>query len=103
MLAAHHRPRGGKPRRARRSPGVRCVMSGKQPIFKKIALIGVGLIGSSIAHAARRARLAEHVAGYVPRAETRARAEAAGFADSLHAEIAPAVQNADLVILCTPI
>ena len=60
-------------------------MSAAKPLFKKIALIGVGLIGSSIAHAARRANLAEHIAGYVPRAETRARAQAAGFADSLHA------------------
>jgi hypothetical protein len=75
----------------------------KKPLFKKVALIGVGLIGSSIAHAARRKHLAEHIAGYVPRAETRARAEAAGFADSLHADLAPTVANADLVILATPI
>jgi cyclohexadieny/prephenate dehydrogenase len=78
-------------------------MSASTPIFKKIALIGVGLIGSSIAHASKRKGLAGHVAGYVPRAETRAKAQAAGFADSLHADIAPAVQDADLVVLCTPI
>src|SRR5262245_60018842 len=103
MSAAHHRRRGREPRRTCRAQGFRGVMSASQSIFKKIALIGVGLIGSSIAHASRRRRLAEHVAGYVPRAETRARAEAAGFADSLHAEIAPAVVDADLVVLCTPI
>jgi cyclohexadieny/prephenate dehydrogenase len=74
-----------------------------EPLFKKIALIGAGLIGSSIAHASRRAGLASHIAGYVPRAETRARALAAGFADSLHGEIGPAVTGADLVILATPI
>ena len=78
-------------------------MSGSSPIFEKIALIGVGLIGSSIAHASRRKHLAGHIAGYVPRAETRARAEKAGFADSLHADIAPAVKDADLVVLATPI
>jgi cyclohexadieny/prephenate dehydrogenase len=78
-------------------------MSGTSPIFRKIALIGVGLIGSSIAHAARRKKLAGHIAGYVPRAETRARAEKAGFADSLHAEIGPAVKDADLIVLATPI
>jgi cyclohexadieny/prephenate dehydrogenase len=75
----------------------------RTPIFNKIALIGVGLIGSSIAHAARRRGLAGHIAGYVPRPETRAKAEKAGFADSLHAEIAPAVKDADLVVLATPI
>src|SRR5882762_9322640 len=74
-----------------------------EPIFKKIALIGVGLIGSSIAHAARRAGLAGHIAAYVPRAETRAKAATVGFADSLHAEIKSAVEGADLVVLATPI
>jgi predicted dinucleotide-binding enzyme len=53
------------------------------PLFQKIALIGVGLIGSSIARAVRRAELGSHIAGYAPRAETRERAEAAGFADYL--------------------
>jgi cyclohexadieny/prephenate dehydrogenase len=78
-------------------------MTEPKPLFKKIALIGVGLIGSSIAHASRRKHLAGHIAGYVPRAETRTRAEAAGFADSLHAELAPTLADADLVILATPI
>ena len=78
-------------------------MSEDKPLFKKLALIGAGLIGSSIARAARRANLVAHIAGYVPRAETRARAQAAGFADSLHAEIGPTVEGADLVVLATPI
>ena len=78
-------------------------MMGDAPIFEKIALIGVGLIGSSIAYASRRANLAGHIAGYVPRPETRARAEKMGFADSLHADLGPAVANADLVVLATPL
>jgi cyclohexadieny/prephenate dehydrogenase len=73
------------------------------PLFRKLALIGVGLIGSSIAHAARRANLADHIAAYVPRAETRSRAEKQGFADSYHAELAGAVADADLVVLATPL
>src|SRR6185437_14669663 len=72
-------------------------------IFEKVALIGVGLIGSSIAHAARRRALVRHIAAYVPRAETRARAEKIGFADSLHADLESAVAGADLVVLATPI
>ena len=78
-------------------------MSETKPIFDKLTLIGAGLIGSSIAHASRRANLVRHIAAYVPRPETRARAEKAGFADSLHAEIGPAVQGADCVVLATPI
>jgi cyclohexadieny/prephenate dehydrogenase len=73
------------------------------PMFRKMTLIGAGLIGSSIAHAARRRDLVAHIAAYIPRAETRAKAEKAGFANSLHAELAPALKDADLVVLATPI
>jgi cyclohexadieny/prephenate dehydrogenase len=78
-------------------------MNDTAPIFDRIALVGAGLIGSSIAHAARRAGLVRHIAAYVPRPETRARAEKAGFADSLHSEIETAVKDADLVVLATPV
>jgi cyclohexadieny/prephenate dehydrogenase len=74
-----------------------------KPLFGKIALVGIGLIGSSIAHAARRAGLAAHIAGYARRAETLAEARALGFADSLSDDLAATVENADLVILATPV
>ena len=74
-----------------------------KPMFAKIALVGAGLIGSSLAHAARRAKLAGHIAAYIPRAETRAKAERAGFADSLHADLIETVKDADLVVLATPL
>jgi cyclohexadieny/prephenate dehydrogenase len=74
-----------------------------EPIFAKVALIGVGLIGSSIARAMRRANLASHIAGYTQRAETLERARAAGFADSLHGDVASCVKDADLVVLATPV
>jgi cyclohexadieny/prephenate dehydrogenase len=72
-------------------------------IFQKLALIGAGLIGSSIARASRRRGLAKHIAAYIPRDSTRARAAKSGFADSLHAELSSAVAGADLVVLATPI
>jgi len=71
--------------------------------FGRIALIGVGLIGSSIAHAARRGGLATHIAGYSRSAESRAAAERIGFCDSVHDDIAACVKDADIVILCLPI
>ena len=74
-----------------------------KPIFEKLALIGIGLIGSSIAHACRRAGLAAHIAGYARREETLTEARAAGFADSLTTDLAEVVKDADLVILCTPV
>ncbi len=74
-----------------------------KPLFGKIALVGIGLIGSSIAHAARRAGLAAHIAGYARRAETLAEARVLGFADSLSDDLGATVENADLVILATPV
>ena len=72
-------------------------------IFTKVALIGVGLIGSSMAHAMRRAGVAGHIAGYSKRPETLERARAVGFAHSLHSDLAPCVKDADLVVLATPV
>ncbi|HEX3429858.1 MAG TPA: prephenate/arogenate dehydrogenase family protein [Rhizomicrobium sp.] len=74
-----------------------------RPLFAKVALIGVGLIGSSLACAMRRAGLAAHIAGYSRRPETLEKARALGFADSLHGTLAPAVREADLVVLATPV
>lgn len=73
------------------------------PIFERMALIGAGLIGSSMAHAARRAGAVKTITAYVPRAETRARAEKAGFADLVTGDLAEAVKGADLVVLATPL
>ncbi len=72
-------------------------------VFDKMALIGVGLIGSSMAHAARRGKLARHISGYARRPETLAKAKKAGFADSLYDRLEPVVKDADLVVLATPV
>lgn len=71
--------------------------------FEKIALIGLGLIGSSLCHAIRRGRLAAHVAGHAKSAATREIAKRLKLADSLHETAADAVKDADLVILCVPV
>ena len=71
--------------------------------FGRIALIGVGLIGSSIAHAARRAKLTTHIAGYSRSAESRAAAARIGFCDSIHEDMASCAKDADIVVLCLPV
>ena len=71
--------------------------------FGRIALVGVGLIGSSIAHAARRAGCASHIAGYSRSPESRAAAARVGFCDSLHDDMATCAADADIVVLCLPI
>jgi len=74
-----------------------------KPIFDKIALIGVGLIGSSMARAARRAGAAGHIAGYAHTPEIVERARKAGFTDTMHSDLAACVRDADLVVLAAPV
>lgn len=71
--------------------------------MERVAIIGLGLIGSSLAHAIKRGKLSGHVAGHAKSAATRQAALRIGFADSVHATAAECVQDADLVILCVPV
>ena len=73
------------------------------PMFTKVALVGVGLIGSSLAYAMRRGSLAAHIAGTAHTADVRKKAADRGFCHSIHEDPADAVRDADLVILCTPV
>ncbi len=57
-----------------------------KPIFPRLALIGIGLIGASIALAARRASAAGHIAISSRTPETLKRAEELGLGDSYHAD-----------------
>ena len=71
--------------------------------FDKIAIIGLGLIGSSIAHAARRGGLAREISGHDADPDVMDRAGKIGFCDTLHADVGDCVQDAGLVILCAPV
>lgn len=74
-----------------------------KPHFKRVALIGLGLIGSSMAWAARRAGAAGEIVGTTRSAATRARAAELGFCDSVVETPAEAVAGADLVVLSVPV
>jgi len=76
-------------------------MSG--PMFERVALIGLGLIGSSLSHAIRRGRLASRITGHAQSERTRSTALRLGLVHSVHASAAEAVRGADLVILCVPV
>jgi len=71
--------------------------------FRKLALIGIGLIGSSIALAARQQGLVGHIAISTRKAETLEEARQLNLGDSYTLDAAEAVRDADLVILCTPV
>jgi prephenate dehydrogenase len=71
--------------------------------FRKITIIGVGLLGGSIGLAVRRRKLAREVAGFVRRPASLKDCENAGAVDYATTDLLAAVSNADLVILCTPL
>ena len=72
-------------------------------IYEKVALIGLGLIASSMAHAMRQRGLVGRVVGHAKSAETRDAAMELGFCDAVFATAAEAVQGADPVVLAVPI
>lgn len=74
-----------------------------EPLFEKIALVGIGLIGSSLARVIRREGLARHVAISTRRPETLKRAEALKLGDSYTTDAKEAVRDADLVIVSVPV
>jgi prephenate dehydrogenase len=71
--------------------------------FRKIALVGVGLLGGSLALAIRERRLAPSVQGYVRRESSIAECEQAGLSGFATRDLQGAVRDAELVILCTPL
>jgi cyclohexadieny/prephenate dehydrogenase len=73
------------------------------PLFDRLALIGVGLIGSSIARAARATGAAKTIVATARSQATRARVAELKFADQVVETNAQAVTGADLVILCIPV
>ena len=72
-------------------------------LFDRIALIGIGNLGSSIARAVRSRGLAGSVVAADQSAEARARAAELDLADGFFADPADAARGADVVVICTPI
>ncbi|MDB5409700.1 MAG: tyrC 1 [Rhodospirillales bacterium] len=72
-------------------------------MFERVAIIGIGLIGSSLARVLRRDELAGEIVACARRAETRDKALALGIADRATEDAAEAVAGADLVVLATPL
>ena len=72
-------------------------------IYHRVALIGLGLIASSMAHAMRAGGFAGEIVGHAKSAETRAVALQIGLCDRVCETAAQAVAGADLVVLAVPV
>ncbi len=73
------------------------------PLFDRLAVIGLGLIGASLCRVARQQRLAGMVVGVDADPAVRRRADAIELADVIVETVEEAVAGAGLVILCTPV
>ena len=73
------------------------------PLFERVALIGVGLIGSSLARLIKRDGLAGHVVGCAKSQASLDTVTELGIVDSTSDDPAQAAAGADLVVICTPV
>ena len=78
-------------------------MVSKAPLFNRLALIGVGLIGSSIARAARAQGAVREIVATARSPATRRRVAELGLADQVVESNSAAAAGADLVIVCAPV
>jgi len=78
-------------------------VSAPKTLFNRLALIGVGLIGSSIARAARLENAVGSIVATARSPETRRRVAELGLADQVVETNVAAVEGADLVVVCIPV
>jgi cyclohexadieny/prephenate dehydrogenase len=78
-------------------------MEGGVRAYDRVALIGLGLIASSMGHAMKASGLAGEIVGFAKTEATRAAALELGFVDRVAATAAEAVAGADLVVLAVPV
>jgi prephenate dehydrogenase len=71
--------------------------------FRRVAIVGLGLLGGSLGLALKKAGFKGRIVGYARRDETRQQALTAGAIDEGSSDVNKAVHGADLVILATPV
>jgi cyclohexadieny/prephenate dehydrogenase len=72
-------------------------------IYQRVALIGLGLIASSMYWSIKRSGVVGEVVGYARSAKTRETARRIGLCDRVYDSASEAVETADLVVLCVPV
>lgn len=77
-------------------------MSDMKP-FKQITILGVGLIGASLAHSCRQHKLADKIVGFGRNAANLKKAQEKNIIDSGSTDLKTAVTGSDLIVICTPV
>jgi len=72
-------------------------------VFQQVSVMGLGLMGGSLALALRRAGAADRIVGYARREETRQQALEGGYCDTVSDDPLAAVRGSEMVIYCTPV
>jgi len=75
----------------------------RAPLFDSVAIVGVGLIGSSLARVIKRERLARRIIGCDASAAVRRKLKTLGLTDTATGDAGASAKGADLVVVCTPI
>lgn len=74
-----------------------------RPLFRTVCLIGVGLIGSSLARVMRQRNIVDEIVGCSQTHSTLEKCQELGIVDVTHINPSIAVRDADLVIICSPV
>lgn len=74
-----------------------------KPLFEQMTIVGVGLLGGSLARACRHRGLAGTIIGFGRNPNTLEEAKRLNVIDAGHTEISKAVQDSDIVVLCNPV
>ena len=75
----------------------------QEPLENTVVIVGVGLIGGSLAAALRSRKVAQHVIGVGRDAVRLERARAAGLIDEIATDVASVAAHADVIVFCTPV
>ena len=75
----------------------------KKHLFEQVSIIGMGLIGSSLALSIKKNRLAGKTVGFAKSLNTRKKAKKLNLVDTVSDSLSKSVQESDLVLICTPL
>ena len=78
-------------------------MTNNKKLFNQISIIGLGLIGSSLALSIRKSKISSRTVGYSRSPKTRNTSKRLKLVDKVSNKLEDSVRGSDLIIVCTPL